>query len=533
MAFVSGAFILFVAAVVLLYFLVKREWRWTVLLVASYVFYLINSTWLVLILLAMTLYTYRIARILDRKNQESALYLAEHKTALTAEERKNYKQTAKKKNRRILVIGIVIDLLVLLFFKYTNFFSGNINSLFVLLGIDMEIPMLDLLLPIGISFYTLQAIAYMVDVYRGKFRADNNVFKFMLFMSYFPQIVQGPIARHNELTETLYEGHNFDYKRFTFGIQLALWGFMKKLVIADRIAIPVSEIFDNAGDYSGLIVLFAVMAYGVQIYADFSGGMDIARGVSEIFGIRLTLNFEQPYCAKSIEEFWRRWHITLGAWMRDYIFYPLSLSKAFGNLSKKARNIFGNNIGKKMPSFLAMFVVYFLVGFWHGADWKYVVYGLWNGCFVMSGILLEDVYKAARDRLGIDGESFAWRLFQMIRTFMICSFGRFFPRAASLGAACAMMGSVFKNFFNAAFLVDGTLIKLGLSNANWILLVIMIVILLLVDAAHERGVQIRETIAGQGIVFRWLIYYAALFAVIIFGVYGPAYDSTAFIYQQF
>lgn len=533
MAFVSGAFIVFVSVVVLLYFLAKKEWRWAVLLAAGYVFYIISSGYLVLVLLAMTLCTYQVARILDRNNKKQASYLAENKATLTAEEKKSYKQRAKQANRRILVVGIIVDLFVLLFFKYTNFFLSNMSGLLGAFGIQVELPLLDLLLPIGISFYTLQAIAYMVDVYRGKFDADDNVFKFMLFMSYFPQIVQGPIARHDELTETLYEGHDFDYKRFTFGIQLALWGFMKKLIIADRIAIPVSEVFDNAQNYHGLIVLAAAMAYGVQIYTDFSGGMDIARGVSEIFGIRLTLNFEQPYCARSIEEFWRRWHITLGAWMRDYIFYPLSLSKAFGNLGKKARKVFGNNIGKKMPSFLAMFIVYFLVGFWHGADWKYVVYGLWNGCFVMSGILLEDAYRAARDKLGIDGERFAWRLFQMIRTFIICSFGRFFPRAASLGIACGMIGSVFTDFFNLAFLMDGTLIKLGLSNANWILLVIMIVILLLVDVAHERGIQIRETIAGQGIVFRWLVYYAALFAVIIFGVYGPAYDSTAFIYQQF
>lgn len=533
MAFVSGAFILFVAAVVLFYFLVKKEYRWAVLLVASYVFYAINSTYLVVVLLGMTLCTYHVAKVLDKKNKEHAAYLAENKKTMTAEEKKSYKQKAKKESRRILTVGILFDLFVLLFFKYTNFLSSNVNGIFAMLGVEVEIPMLTLLLPIGISFYTLQAIAYMVDVYWGKCEADKNVFKFMLFMSYFPQIVQGPIARHNDLTETLYEGHDFDYKRFTFGIQLALWGFMKKLVIADRIAIPVNTIFNNPENYSGLIVLFAVMAYGVQIYTDFSGGMDIARGVSEIFGVRLALNFEQPYCAKSIEEFWRRWHATLGGWMRDYIFYPLSLSKSFGNLGKKARKAFGNNIGKKIPSFLAMFVVYFLVGIWHGADWKYVVYGLWNGCFVMSGILLEDVYKTAREKLHIDGESASWKIFQMIRTYMICSFGRFFPRAASLGIAFSMMGSVFKNFFNVAFLVDGTLIRLGLSNANWILLVIMIVVLLLVDAAHERGVHIREAIASQGIVFRWLIYYAALFAVIIFGIYGPAYDSTAFIYQQF
>ena len=279
---------------------------------------------------------------------------------------------------------------MLLFFKYFNFFSGNASGLLQRIGIPVVLPALDLMIPIGISFYTLQAIAYMTDVYRGKYRADKNFFKFMLFMSYFPQIVQGPIARYDFLANQLYEGRDMEYKRCTFGIQLILWGYIKKLVIADRLAVPVNEIFNNFNEYTGMLVLLAAIGYGLQVYADFSGGMDIARGVSQVFGIELQLNFKQPYFARSIEEFWRRWHITLGAWMKDYIFYPLSLSKLSGNIGKKARLLFGSSIGKKIPSFIAMFIVYFLVGFWHGAEWKYIFYGIWNGLFIMSGILCEE-----------------------------------------------------------------------------------------------------------------------------------------------
>ena len=532
MTFVSGAFFVFVLVISLLYFCVKKEYRWIVLLVGSYLFYWISSGQLVAVLFLMTVITFIIGKIIDTRSLKNTAYLKEH-GELSSEERKIYKQNNKKTNKRILILGILLDLSMLLFFKYFNFFSENVNQFLGWLKIPAAAPILDLLIPIGLSFYTLQAIAYMTDIYRGKYRADNNFFQFMLFMSYFPQIVQGPIARHDHLAKQLYEGHRFDYKRCTFGLQLVLWGLMKKLIIADRLAIPVNTIFNNYNDYSGLLVFLAAAGYGMQVYADFSGGMDIARGVSQIWGIELQLNFKQPYFAKSIEEFWRRWHITLGAWMKDYVFYPLSLSKVFGNIGKKARNVLGNNIGKKIPSFIAMFVVYFLVGFWHGPEWKYIIYGVWNGIFIMSGILLEDVYSSARKRMRVKEESFSWNFFRMVRTFILCSIGRFFSRADTAKAAFFMIGASFKEVRNIAFFVDKTLIGLGLQTSDWILLCIMIMILIGVDIAHEKGIQIRQAISEQGVLFRWIVYYVAIFAVLILGMYGPGYDSAAFIYQKF
>ncbi len=532
MAFVSGAFIIFIFIISCLYFCVKKNYRWVVLLIGSYLFYWINSTTLIAVIFLMTITTFIVGRIIDSRNQRAAAYLKEQKE-YTSEEKRVYKQNNKKINKSILICGVVINLSMLLFFKYFNFFSGNASSLFHGIGIPIVLPELNLIIPIGISFYTLQAIAYMTDIYRGKYGVDNNIFKFMLFMSYFPQIVQGPIARHDHLANQLYEGHDFEYKRCTFGVQLILWGFIKKLVIADRLAVPVNQIFDNYSEYTGALVLLAAIGYGLQVYADFSGGMDIARGISQVLGIELQLNFRQPYFAKSIEEFWRRWHITLGAWMKDYVFYPLSLSKLFGNLGKKARKIFGNSIGKKIPSFIAMFIVYFLVGFWHGAEWKYIFYGIWNGVFIMSGILLEDVYGSAKKKLKINEELFSWRFFQMFRTFILCSIGRFFSRAENAYAAVFMMRATVKKFGNIAFLVDGTLTDMGLNTANWIILSLMLTVMFLVDVAHEKGIQIRETVARQGIVFRWIVYYMAVFIVLVFGMYGYAYNSAAFIYQQF
>ena len=532
MAFVSGAFIVYIFIISFLYFCVKKEYRWIVLLAGSYLFYWISSEKLVFVIFFVTVVTFAVGKVIDKNNQDSISYLKEHKE-LSSEERKLYKQRNKKMNKGILTGGILADLLLLLFFKYFNFFSGNASGLLQRIGVPVVLPALDLIIPIGISFYTLQAIAYMTDVYRGKYRADKRFFKFMLFMSYFPQIVQGPIARYDFLAVQLYKGHELDYKRCTFGVQLVLWGFIKKLVIADRLAVPVNEIFNNSSAYTGLLVFLAAVGYGLQVYADFSGGMDIARGVSQILGIELQLNFKQPYFARSIEEFWRRWHITLGGWMKDYIFYPLSLSKLFSNIGKKARILFGNNIGKKLPSFIAMFIVYFLVGFWHGAEWKYIFYGIWNGLFIMSGILCEDLYSKMKKLLGINQTILSWKIFQMFRTFILCSIGRFFSRAENTYVAICMMGATVKGFSNIAFLVDGTLIDLGLDTASWVVLCIMIVFMFLVDIAHEKGIQIRESIARQGIVFRWFIYYTAVFVVLVFGMYGSAYNSAAFIYQQF
>ncbi len=307
---------------------------------------------------------------------------------------------------------------------------------------------------------------------------------------------------------------------------------MKKLILADRLGILVDQIFDNHTQYQGFILLIGAMGYGLQVYADFSAGMDIARGVSQILGIELELNFKQPYFAKSIEEFWRRWHITLGAWMRDYIFYPLSLSKAFGNMGKRVRKIFGNYIGKKLPSFLAMFIVYLLVGFWHGSSWKYVAYGIWNGVIITSGILLAPVYAKGISAFRIDADSYSWRLFQMVRTFFLCSVGRFFSRADSCMAAFSMIKNSFTKW-NPWVLFDDTLLTLGLDWKDMTVLIAMILVLLFVDIAHERGVRIRESIASQGFVFRWIVYWIAFFTVIIFGMYGPSYDSSSFIYQQF
>ena len=527
MSIITLTFFLFVAVVVLLYYLVPKRFRWIVLLVASYVFYWLNSKWLVLVLLGITTVTFLIGLWLQRNSDLAAAYL-EKKKKLTQEQKKYVRDRAKRRNHRILALGIVLDLGTLLFLKYFNFFGSNFNRI-----LPIEVPYLNLLLPLGISFFTLQAISYMTDVYRGKIQADRGFAKFMLFMSFFPQIVQGPIPRYSQLAKQLYEGHEFDYSRLCHGVQLTLWGLIKKLIIAERLSIPVNELFGNYSSYSGSILFFAAALYGLQVYADFSGGMDIARGVSQMLGIELELNFKQPYFSTSIENFWRRWHITLGSWMREYVFYPLTLSKLFTSLSRKSRKLLGQFVGKRLPAFLAMFIVYFFVGFWHGADWKYIVYGIWNSVFIMSSILLENVYRSLREKCRIQETTFSWRVFQMIRTFVIVSFGRFFSAASSLKVAITMFRKTFHHFRDITFLTDGTLVKLGLNTANWFILLFSAILLFIVDCLHEKEVSIRDRIDNQWVVFRWIIYITAVLSILVFGMYGPTYDASSFIYEQF
>ncbi len=525
MSFVSLSFVIYIAAVISIYFSVRKEIQWVILLFASYLFVIINSGLLSLVLLFDTTVAY-----LSGKTIESIEERAKEETGILSKqmpqcEIKAIFSKAKSRQKRALTIGVFVVLGTLTVIKYHNLILG--------FGFDLKDPGFVFLIPIGISFYTLQAISYMVDIYRKRIKAESNFFHFMLYMSYFPQIVQGPIPRYKQLANQLYEPHEFEYERACFGVQLILWGFMKKMILADRIAIPVSAVFDNYTDYNGMIVLFAAMGYGLQVYADFSAGMDIAAGFSQVIGIELVQNFRQPYFSESVEEFWRRWHITLGSFMREYVFYPLSLSKVFSTIGKFFRGALGADVGKKIPPLLATFIVYFLVGLWHGTEWKYAVYGIWNGVFIALGILLKNQYNTANKIMRVNESAFSWRLFRIIRTYVIVSIGRIISRAPSVSVAAKMIMSMMRDWYYFAFLTDGTLLRLGLKTAEWLLLLVCVFALLFVDYKHEQGISIRRWISKQGPVFRTIVYIAAVVSVVLFGVYGPGYDSAVFIYQQF
>ena len=516
MSIISLTYLIFIIIIMFLYFGMPKKFQWTVLLAGSAVFYLSAGISCVGAILATIVSQYLLAAQLDRMNCRLESKLQE--SGLSRKEKTMLKKAGAAAKKKYVVFSVLINMGLLCFVKYTGVFFEKIH----------------ILVPLGISFYTFKSLGYVIDVYRGKERAETNIFKFALFISYFPAIIQGPIDRYKDLAHQLYTPHFFDYRRVTFGMQRMLWGYVKKLVIAERVAVVVNEVFNNYGvkEYQGFIVFVGVFLYGIQIYADFSGGMDIVCGVSEVFGITLTENFRRPFMAGSVAGVWQRWHITLGAWFRNYLFYPLSLSKPFHDLGKKCRKVFGDKAGKAIPPGLASFTVFLIIGIWHGAGWKYVVYGIYQALFVSTGTLFEEGYARLRELCRINVNRTGWKLFQTLRTVLIITIGRYFSRAADLEQATAMMKATLAQF-NPWVFFDGTFYRLGLNEKNFRFMLFSIVILLSIDVLQEKNIRLRESLAGCNIVVRWGVYYAAILTVVIFGMYGAGYDAAGFIYQAF
>ena len=532
MSLFSLSFGVFLLALFIVYFGFPKKfekYQWVVLLIASYAFYMFAGAkpTVVMFLMASTVTTWVGGLIMGRYNVR---YKEQIKTC-APEEKKALKAASTKRKRVVLTLIALINFGILAVVKYSGFVLTNVNDLLAKASVS-PIPVIKFLLPLGISFYTFQSMGYLFDVYRGKYAPDKNLFQYALFVSYFPQIIQGPISRHHDLAHQLYAPHRFDYQRFTFGLQRALWGYFKKMVIADRIAIAAGTLFNNYTEYEGLLVFVAGLLYGVQVYADFSGGMDIVCGVSEALGIDLIENFRRPFFAKSVAEFWQRWHITLGTWMKEYIFYPLAMSKPFSKMAKALRKPFGPTVAKILPTSLASFIVFLIVGIWHGAAWKYVVYGLYQAVFVSSATLFEPIYAKGRAFFHIDVERKSWRVFQVLRTLFVVTVGRCIAHPATLADSAYMLRSAFTKF-NPWVFFDGTLFKLGLNEPNFILMLLSIAFLFTIDAIQERDVHIRSRIARQNIAIRWAIFYIGIFAIVLFGIYGPGYDASSFIYQGY
>ncbi|MCI8331592.1 MAG: MBOAT family protein [Clostridiales bacterium] len=534
MSIFSFAFILFLIISAAVYFIVPGRVKWVCLLAASIFFYVCAGVQFLPFLLFTMLTTFITGLLLDKQNQKQALALSKGDSPLSAAEKKQIKKRFTTRKRLVLSVGLILNFAVLFVVKYANFVLANINQLLASFGETHEVGFLQIVLPLGLSFYIFQSAGYMIDVYRGKVAADKNFFKYSLFVSYFPQIIQGPIGRHSELAGQLFEPHTFDYTRVKFGAQRMLWGFIKKMVIADRIAVVVNQIFDHYAveGYVGITVFVGALLYGVQIYADFAGGMDIVLGVSQIFGVELTENFRRPFMAKSVAEFWQRWHITLGAWMRDYLFYPLALSKPFNKMGKGLRRLGSRYVAKVLPTCLASFIVFVLIGLWHGASWKYVVYGLYQAVFVSTATLFEPLYAKGRALLRIDQTRFSYRCFQTMRTIFIVTIGRYLSRAVSLTSAIDMLKATLSKW-NPWVLFDDSFYTLGLEAKEFRLMLVFIVLLFAVDILQEKGVKLRESLAKQGVFFRWFVYLAALFMLIVFGMYGEGITSANFIYQGF
>lgn len=530
MLFTTYRFIVFLIVLFVVYYLIPKKFQWMLLLFASYVFYSFAGFKSLLYVMITTITTYFISRKLNELQTIQADYLKENKETFTRDDRKAYKAVMKVKQRRWLILCMLINFGILAVLKYTDFAIGNINTVFDLLKVNGELPVLGFILPLGISFYTFMTMGYIIDVYREKYPCEKNIFRLALFISFFPQLIQGPINRYDDIKETLFAKHSYDSRNISFGLQRILWGFFKKLVIADRLLVAVSTIVRNPNDFQGSYVLVGMFFYAIELYADFTGGIDITIGVAEVLGIHMKENFERPYFSKSITEYWRRWHISMGTWFKDYLFYPISISKSMLNLSKSSRARFGDAIGKRIPVYLATIIVWFATGLWHGAAWNFIVWGLGNCLVILISQECIPLYHKFHNKFHV-AHTFWYRLFQVVRTFWLMSFLRTFDCYRNVPTTFKMYGTILTKI-NVVELFQGGLMKLGLTISDYIVLTLCVLVLLVVSLIQRSG-SVREKLAARPLLLRYATYFAILLAILILGAYGVGYDASQFIYSQF
>lgn len=497
MNYTSLIFLLFVTLLMCIYYIFPKKFRWSILLVGSIFFYYLLSGKYIIYIVVATLISYIFALLINKH---------------------------EKQKKKLLITSILLVLSFLLVLKYNNFFISLINPFVGLF--DINIAFKKFIMPIGISYYTLDMIAYLSDIYRKKIIPEKNPLKLLLFFTYFPKIIEGPFVRYDSLSKTLFNPNKFNYYNFRNAWVLIGYGFFKKLVIADRAGIFVDNIFKT--QTVGLASLFAIVFYTIQIYCDFSGSIQIITGVSELFGVQLPENFKRPFFSKSIQEFWKRWHITLGEWLKDYIFYPISLSKMNMKLNLKVRKMKNKYLARFIITAFPLFFVWFLNGFWHGPTWKYIFYGLYYYILMMLGLLLKPVFDKIIKLLRINIKSWYYKTFQIIRTCIIVCLGLLIFRAESLKQAWVMFTNVFHSSTLNSIVKPG-----GLNKIELIILFVSVLLIFIVELIEEHNINIREKLDKKIFIVRWIVYLFLIFSTIIFGIYGIGYSDKSFIYGGF
>lgn len=433
-----------------------------------------------------------------------------------------------------MLSALLINVGILIFFKYFHFILEQINSVLSLFRINEVNDTFKFIIPLGISFYTFQSIGYLLDVYWEKVRPEKNYFKVLLFVSFFPQMTQGPISDYQQLSNELFTEHKFIYKNYAWGAQRIIWGFFKKMVIANQLNKYVALVFSNYAGYTGISTLIGAFMYSIQIYADFSGYMDIMCGFCETLGIKLTENFERPYFSKSIAEYWRRWHISLGAWFKNYLYFPIGMSTWNRRLAKTTRKRFGKYFASTFPATISLLIVWIATGLWHGANWAYIVWGLLNGVFIIFSMWMEPVYKKIKTKCHVNESVWLWRAFQTIRTFILVTFIKVLPEVGTLSAGLGLWKHIFTNHVVPHSLTE----LLPFVEMSWIidkinvLLVLLGIIFMFVFSLLQRKQPVREYFNKIPSVIRWLILAVIILCIASFGV-NSSWDGGDFLYAQF
>lgn len=494
MNFNSVQFLIFFPIVVALYYLIPRKLKCVWLLVASYYFYMCWNIKYALLIAVSTLITYGAGLLLNG--------------------------TANRRKRKLIVaLSLVANLGILVFFKYFGFILTNINHITGLFGIEAVSNPFDFLLPVGISFYTFQALGYTIDVYRGEIAAEKNIVKYALFVSFFPQLVAGPIERSRNLLSQINRVSSkkeFDYKKFVTGFSMMVWGLFEKVVIADRISIFVDGVFSSLQAVGTVETLLAAFGFAIQIYCDFGGYSAIAIGAANVMGFDLMENFNAPYLSSSISDFWHRWHISLSTWFRDYLYIPLG-----GNRCSKIRKYFN------------IMVTFIVSGLWHGAAWTYVLWGMIHGAYQVIGDALMPLRKKVTKALKVDTDTFSYNFGRIIITFILTSLAWVPFRAASMGDVLLY----FKDMFtrpNLWILFDEGMFAFGLTRQETTILTLAILLMIVVDLLkYFKNETLGAFLYRQNLWFRWLVLIMLIVACVVFGKYGIDFDSSQFIYFRF
>ncbi len=483
--FNSIEFLVFFPFVATAFFIIPHRWRWVLLLGASYFFYASWNPKYIFILLAMTVIGYAGGGLLEQPTRPAT-------------------------RRLILSLSLFASLGILFFFKYAGLSNRALHAVFDRVGIGYGI---DLVLPLGISYFTFQTLSYIVDVYRGTVKAERHVGIYALFIAFFPHLTAGPISRANQLLPQFRTIHSPDYELIVSGLLRMVWGFFKKMVIADRLALMVSTVYGDPTAYTGTALLFATYAFAFQVYCDFSGYADIAIGAARVMGFKLPENFQQPYYATSIPEFWRRWHITLYNWLRDYIFYPLSRAL------KRSGYAWDQLLVLALPSMLTMLAS----GLWHGTNWTFIVWGALHGIFMVSSVLWSRANVSLHWPSSIPPQVVTG--LKIFFTFNLVCFAWIFFRASSISDALYIMQHLF-----VSMEINSSLYKLmPFGWYDWLIALLAIFTMEMVHYGQRKYGSMRELILRQPIWLRWAVYYALVVVIFMFGKFGAG----EFIYARF
>lgn len=491
MQFTSIAFPAALFVLLLVYYFIPERNKNVLLLTVSYAFYAAFGLKYALLLLITTLVTWYSGLLLSKDN------------------------VSEKIKNTILIISSLLAIGFLFVYKYLDFSIGILERVFSVFRSGISFKKLNLIMPVGISFYTFKALSYLFDMRKGKYAPVKNITEYALYISFFPAILSGPIDRPDVFIPQLRKEHKFDYNKVRAGALLMLWGYFLKLVVSDRIYQFTSAAYAGYKNYPGSFLLIAALLYSIEIYCDFWGYSSIARGIAGTLGFEITENFRQPYFAQSIAEFWRKWHISLSSWLKDYVYIPLG-----GSRCSKVRRYFN------------ILVTFLISGLWHGAGLSFVIWGLLHGFYQIAGSILEPARKKWLELIKVDRDSSVHKMVKRINVYLLVSFAWIFFAASSTRDALAIILRIVKDF-NLKSLFDRSFFETGISRPDCFVLFLGGVVLLIVDYLKNKKFNIQGWISRQHVLFRWFIYLTAVFSIIIFGVYGIGYEAASFVYFQF